>query len=805
MRSRGRQSSRVSDKRLGKHSKRTSTKGTNKGSVREFAKKNAIAKDPRIRKLRRKGKIRGDVISDIKVSMVKKQVLSGLNKKQRKQWNRLSPKEQQKLLASVEKRVQKKLKKDTTVRRTKTVKKDSVTGRYKQKRAVERVRTEKNTVYTSQQRGKNKSRKVSVQTQRENGQKSKERYLHDQQIKTTENKSKKGNQPTQRNGSYKQRYQKEFNKEMRKVSAKQTKAFRVEFARSLDYVSKQVKEKDSAQKGIQKEKTFEEISKGKLGSSVRTAALPVSLPLKWKVEKLMMNIASAIGGAIASIVSAVFPIVAVVAAVFGVISMITGFFGTLAASWDPASPGLPDPAYVANTTLQWAEYIAKNDEHGYNDGFFSRWGPEDYSNVTFVVTAYDMSGLSLKKDGAKSLKGLEEACLANGFRDITDEVHGRGDLKKGDLLIKNGSVPRIAIYCGNGKVVSAICDEHGNQKHGQPGDQTGKEICIESYSGGWSKIYRYEGDMTLYGGIGQELAEYAKSFAGKLPYIYGGASLTSGADCSGFTMAVYAHFGYNIPRTAGNQYAGGKKVGKDPDKWQPGDLIYYSETGSVQTEGGVNEHVAIYIGGGQVVEECSPGIGCRIVNWNYRSDCLGAARYLPTYDGSTTLVGNDNAQKIWNYMRRTLGCSRAAAAGILGNIYAESEFNPSALEPNGVGHGIIQWSWDRWYGADGLQRFASSHGRNWQDLALQLAFFKHEAIENNSMAAYFPGGFQKYKTITSVEGDGGAAHVFFYSFEYGGYVSYATFLSDEFEMNFATRTKRLAISRSVYNDRTRYP
>ena len=91
------------------------------------------------------------------------------------------------------------------------------------------------------------------------------------------------------------------------------------------------------------------------------------------------------------------------------------------------------------------------------------------------------------------------------------------------------------------------------------------------------------------------------------------------------------------------------------------------------------------------------------------------------------------------------------------------------------------------------------------DLALQLAFFKHEAVENNSLAAYFPGGWQKYKALTSVEGDGGTAHVFFYSFEYGGYVSYSTFISSEFEANFACTSKRLAIARSCYNNPGTYP
>ncbi|MDO4647828.1 MAG: C40 family peptidase [Eubacteriales bacterium] len=282
------------------------------------------------------------------------------------------------------------------------------------------------------------------------------------------------------------------------------------------------------------------------------------------------------------------------------ISFIVGFFGTLAATWDPASDGLPDAAYVANTTVQWAEYIAENDSHGYNDGYFSRWGPTDYSNITFVVTAFDRAGLSLKKDGASSAGDLYDACMANGFLDVKEEISAVRDLKKGDLFIKKGSSSGdyyLAIYCGDRKMVRALYDENGNQKHGEEGDQTGSEISIVSYTNkGWDYILRYYGDMTLYGGIGQQIAEYAQSFVGRLPYVYGGTSLVTGADCSGFVQAVYAHFGYSIPRTAGAQYAGGRKIGSNVNDWQPGDLIYYSRTGSVQEGGGRAEHIVIYIG-----------------------------------------------------------------------------------------------------------------------------------------------------------------------------------------------------------------
>ena len=87
-------------------------------------------------------------------------------------------------------------------------------------------------------------------------------------------------------------------------------------------------------------------------------------------------------------------------------------------------------------------------------------------------------------------------------------------------------------------------------------------------------------------GTGSSVVAYAKQFLGN-PYVWGGSSLTSGTDCSGFTMSVYAHFGYSLPHQSGSQRSCG--VGVSLDSVQPGDLICYSG------------HVAIYCGNGTIV------------------------------------------------------------------------------------------------------------------------------------------------------------------------------------------------------------
>lgn len=112
---------------------------------------------------------------------------------------------------------------------------------------------------------------------------------------------------------------------------------------------------------------------------------------------------------------------------------------------------------------------------------------------------------------------------------------------------------------------------------------------------------------------GSNVASYACQFVGN-PYVYGGTSLTSGADCSGFTQSVYAAFGYSIPRTSYSQINAGTAVDSLAYA-QPGDLICY---------GG---HVAIYIGNGQIVHASTPATGIKYGYAAYRT-ILGIRRII---------------------------------------------------------------------------------------------------------------------------------------------------------------------------------
>ena len=112
---------------------------------------------------------------------------------------------------------------------------------------------------------------------------------------------------------------------------------------------------------------------------------------------------------------------------------------------------------------------------------------------------------------------------------------------------------------------------------------------------------------------GSRIASYAQQFVGN-PYRYGGNSLTNGIDCSGFTQQIMAKFGYSISRTSSSQSGDGRAV--STSNLRAGDLVFYGDGGSI-------DHVALYIGGGQVVHASNsapyPRGGIKISNVNYRT------------------------------------------------------------------------------------------------------------------------------------------------------------------------------------------
>jgi cell wall-associated NlpC family hydrolase len=107
------------------------------------------------------------------------------------------------------------------------------------------------------------------------------------------------------------------------------------------------------------------------------------------------------------------------------------------------------------------------------------------------------------------------------------------------------------------------------------------------------------------------IVAYARQFLGN-PYVYGGTSLTNGADCSGFTQGVFANFGITTGRSSRDQAERGREIAIDAA--QPGDLLFYASGNTIN-------HVALYIGGGQVIHASNSTTGIIISPYNYRTPC----------------------------------------------------------------------------------------------------------------------------------------------------------------------------------------
>ena len=183
----------------------------------------------------------------------------------------------------------------------------------------------------------------------------------------------------------------------------------------------------------------------------------------------------------------------------------------------------------------------------------------------------------------------------------------RGFIRKSDLF-SGGSVASILQDSGNENLATELISPEDNR----------------------SLYFSLSSVKPAASSMGEEIAEYATTFVGKIPYIWGGTSLSYGADCSGFVQSIFSSFGINLPRIAQDQGANGEIV-PDVSDAQPGDIVYW----------GSNPHVGIYLGNGKVVH-CSghdyntaenPGTGPMISNVDFMP-ITSIRRYIILQDNS---------------------------------------------------------------------------------------------------------------------------------------------------------------------------
>ena len=157
-------------------------------------------------------------------------------------------------------------------------------------------------------------------------------------------------------------------------------------------------------------------------------------------------------------------------------------------------------------------------------------------------------------------------------------------------------------YDEDGNVVSGSSDGSSDYEYDEYGNVIDTDNTVDynsdaSSSGSSSDSSSDSSSASSSSGSGSSVVSYATQFVGN-PYVWGGTSLTSGADCSGFVQSVYANFGVSLPRTSYEQQNAGYEVSYADA--QPGDLICY---------GG---HVAIYMGNGQIVHASNSRDGIKV-------------------------------------------------------------------------------------------------------------------------------------------------------------------------------------------------
>ena len=149
-------------------------------------------------------------------------------------------------------------------------------------------------------------------------------------------------------------------------------------------------------------------------------------------------------------------------------------------------------------------------------------------------------------------------------------------------------------YLNIGDEVTAQVNTTGEDHY-----QTAKEIITPEENQALYYTLTSTKEGTPNGAVRESILEYASQFIGN-PYVWGGTSLTEGADCSGFVQQIYKAYGYDLPRVAQDQSQYGTQI--PVEDAQPGDLIFYAKAGHVY-------HVVMYAGDGKTIEAANTKAG----------------------------------------------------------------------------------------------------------------------------------------------------------------------------------------------------
>lgn len=193
-------------------------------------------------------------------------------------------------------------------------------------------------------------------------------------------------------------------------------------------------------------------------------------------------------------------------------------------------------------------------------------------------------------------KAAEEAAKKAAAEEAAKKAQEEANKKAADEAAKKAAEASKKSSSTSGSNTAASSGSSTNSKNNTSGSSSSAATSKDNGSSS-SSSSGSSGSSVSYNPTGQSVVNYACQFVGN-PYVWGGTSLTNGADCSGFIMSIYAKFGVSLPHSSGAMAGCGRGVSYS--EAMPGDIICYAG------------HVAIYMGGGQIVHASNAKDGIKI-------------------------------------------------------------------------------------------------------------------------------------------------------------------------------------------------
>lgn len=207
-------------------------------------------------------------------------------------------------------------------------------------------------------------------------------------------------------------------------------------------------------------------------------------------------------------------------------------------------------------------------------------------------------------------KAAEEAAKKAAAEEAAKKAQEEANKKAADEAAKKAAEASKKSSSTSGSNTAASSGSSTSSKNNTSGSSSSAATSKDNGSSS-SSSSGSSGSSVSYNPTGQSVVNYACQFVGN-PYVWGGTSLTNGADCSGFVMSVFSHFGISTGRSSRDQAARGKAIPVSEVK--PGDLLFYAS-------GSYINHVGIYVGNGKIIHSSTPATGICYAPSNYRTPC----------------------------------------------------------------------------------------------------------------------------------------------------------------------------------------